>query len=115
MPAVVTLPLLDRRLMEWRGGKKKGGEGGGARAVGSRPMGITPLAWVRYSVELPLCCYWRPAFVRVLALFPFSFFSLAMFLSLYSEFRLRPSVCINARGFLRELRHDLVCITMPVA
>jgi hypothetical protein len=68
---------------------------------GLSPNGCRLLAWVRYGVEFPPAAAVALVFVRILALFPFSFLSSATPCSLYLEFRLHPSVCINARG-LRE-------------
>ncbi len=99
--------------------------GGGISPNERRPLGVGEV-----QRRVSTCCYsGRLVFVRILALFPFSFLS-----SLYLAACTRNSVyvrpvSINARG-LREtpsrlglhnnaccvkLRHDLVCITMPVA
>ncbi len=72
------------------------------------------MAWVRCRFELYLPLFWVSLSLSISS--PLSFF--LPFLSYTIQARTRISVyiclvCINALG-LRELRHDLVCITMPV-
>jgi hypothetical protein len=82
--------------------------------VGQRPMGAALLAWVRCGVEF------LPA--AILGFLSLSVFLLCFLFPSSSELHLHSSywdfrVCLsglhnNALG-LRELRHGLVCITMP--
>ncbi len=95
-----------------RGGK---GEGGGRVGGGSRPMNAASLGWVRYGVEFPPAATLGALSLSVFSLcflFP-SFLQLYLVACTQNSVSIRP-VCINARD-LRELRHDLVCITMLVA
>ena len=84
---------------------------------GSLPAGAGPLAWVRCGVEF------LPVAIAISSVLSLSVFSLCFLFpsfpqlypaSLYSEFRLYPSGLHNNARCVK-LRHDLVCITMPVA
>jgi hypothetical protein len=98
------------------GGEREGGGGKAAwvwvTARESWPLGVGE---VRRRVSTCCCCYFqRPVFVRVPALFPFSLLSSAISCKLVLgipfvsvRFAKMPGVCV-------KLRHDLVCIKMPV-
>ncbi len=82
--------------------------------AGSLPSDSGPLAWVRYGVEFLPAASWAPYLCPCSRFVSFSSLSSATLASLYSGFRFM-SVWFAYNARCVKLRHDLVCITMPVA